>query len=74
MIFFPLATFYFLLYIVFDGNKDYLGWCGIGAVIAANCVIGSYVKMAWEEDESDGTEQTVSGIATRGGKGVAKVD
>lgn len=56
MFFIPISTFYFLLYIVFDGNKQYLGWCGIGAVIAANFVIGSYVKMAWDEDGPGGTE------------------
>lgn len=33
-----------------------LGWSGIAAVIAVNCVIASYVLMAWNEkdDESSG--------------------
>lgn len=47
----PLVTFYFLYYAVFNQNKDYLGWCGIAAVIAANIVIGAYVHMAWHEDD-----------------------
>ena len=49
----PLATFYFLYYVVFDQNKDMLGWCGIAAVVAANIVIVAYVLMAWEEDRQD---------------------
>ena len=48
---FPLATFYFLFYVVFKKNKDMLGWCGIAAVIAANIVIYAYVRMAWYEDK-----------------------
>lgn len=55
MVLAPLATFYFLFYVVFKQNKDYLGWCGIAAVIAANIVIGAYVYMAWHED--DGVEK-----------------
>jgi hypothetical protein len=53
----PIATFYFLLYVVFDGNKQYLAVCGIGAVIAANFMIGSYVKMAWDEDGPGSSEK-----------------
>jgi hypothetical protein len=55
----PIGAFYFLLYVVFDGNKDYLAVCGIGAVIAANFVIGSYVKMAWEEDGPGSSERAI---------------
>ncbi len=32
-----------------------LGWSGLLAVIATNCVIASYVVMAWNED--DGKEK-----------------
>jgi hypothetical protein len=53
MILFPLATFYFMFYIMFDGNKDMIGWCGMGAVVVANIVIADYVRMAWYEDEVD---------------------
>lgn len=53
MVLAPLGTFYFLYYIVFKQNKDYLGWCGIAAVIAANIVIGLYVHMAWHEDDGE---------------------
>ena len=49
MVLIPLATFYFLYYVVFDQDKKQLGWCGIMAVIAANGVIASYVVMAWNE-------------------------
>lgn len=51
MILFPLSTFYFLFYVVFEKNRDMLGWCGIAAVIAANIVIAMYVHMAWYEDK-----------------------
>ena len=53
MILFPLGTFYFLYYIVFEKNKDMLGWCGIAAVVAANIVIFAYVWMAWNEDNDE---------------------
>ncbi len=59
MFFLPIATFYFLLYVVFDGNKEYLGVCGIGAIIIANCVIGSYVQMAWNEDGPGSSQNAV---------------
>ncbi len=50
MLLVPLATFYFLFFVIFKQDKDMLGWCGIAAVIAANGVIVSYVMMAWNED------------------------
>jgi hypothetical protein len=28
-----------------------LGWSGVAAVVATNCVIASYVIMAWNEDK-----------------------
>mmetsp|Transcript_23577 Transcript_23577/g.40057 ORF Transcript_23577/g.40057 Transcript_23577/m.40057 type:complete len:90 (+) Transcript_23577:159-428(+) len=54
MVLFPLATFYFMFYIMFDGDRDMVGWCGIAAVVVANIVIADYVRMAWtEEDDGD---------------------
>jgi cytochrome c oxidase subunit IV len=53
MVLAPLGTFYFLYYVIFKQNKEYLGWCGIAAVIAANIVIGLYVHMAWHEDDGE---------------------
>lgn len=51
MIIFPIATFYFLWVIVFDSDVLKLEWAGLGAVIAANIVIGLYVHMAWTEEK-----------------------
>jgi len=45
----PLGTFYFMFYMVYNEDKDLLGWCGIAAVIATNVVLVSYVLMAWNE-------------------------
>ena len=56
MILFPLATFYFLYYTVFDGDKNMLGWCGIAAVVVANIVIADYVRMAWNEEQEDNSD------------------
>ena len=50
MVLFPLGTFNYLFYIVFDQNKDMIGLCGIAAVIVANLVMAVYVRMAWMED------------------------
>lgn len=71
MVLFPLGTFYFLYYVVFNQNKDMLGWCGIAAVVAANVVIAAYVMMAWEEDKEDIKLRRENDIAS--GK-VAKTD
>ena len=51
MIIFPLSTFYFMYYVMFDGDKAMLGWCGIAAVVVANIVMADYVRMAWNEDD-----------------------
>ena len=32
----PIFTFYFLFYVIFKGDPEKLGICGIGAVIAVN--------------------------------------
>ena len=53
MFLFPVATFYFFFWFVFGGDKNALGWSGIAAVVAANIVIGAYVKMAWDEDKDE---------------------
>jgi hypothetical protein len=58
MVLYPLATFYFLFYVYFEQDKAMLGWCGIAAVIVANLVIASYVRMAWNEDRDDPTNKT----------------
>ena len=61
MLLLPLATFYFLFYLVFEKNNDMLGWCGIAAVIAANLVIAAYVMMAWAEDKQDFAQKRADG-------------
>lgn len=53
MVLVPLAVFYILFIFVFNRDKSSLGTCGIAAVIATNVVIGSYVVMAWHEDNAD---------------------
>jgi hypothetical protein len=54
MLLFPVATFYFMYYIVFDKRQDMLGWSGIAAVLACNLVMAAYVVMAWNEvDEGE---------------------
>jgi hypothetical protein len=59
MILFPLVTFYFTYYIMFDGDKSMIGWSGIAAVVVANMVIADYIRMAWYEDEDEeGVDQT----------------
>jgi hypothetical protein len=62
MLLLPLATFYFLFYLVFEKNNDMLGWCGIAAVIAANLVIASYVLMAWSEDKAEFAQKRAEGF------------
>ncbi len=57
MVLIPLATFYFLFYLVFKQDKDKLGWCGIAAVLAVNIVIFTYVRMAWNEDKGIAKEK-----------------
>lgn len=52
MLLIPLATFYISFHIFFKQNPKMLGWSGVLAVIATNCVILSYVVMAWNEDDS----------------------
>ncbi len=53
MLLIPLATFYFSYIILFKQNPDMLGWSGLLAVIATNCVIAAYVIMAWNEEDGD---------------------
>jgi hypothetical protein len=56
MLFIPLATFYFMFFVVFNGDKDMLAWCGGAAVISANLVVVSYVFMAWNEDKDENSK------------------
>lgn len=65
MLLLPLATFYFLFYLVFEKNNDMLGWCGIAAVVTANLVIASYVMMAWGEDRAEFAQRKIDGIRLR---------
>jgi hypothetical protein len=54
MVLLPLGTYYFLLHIVFQGNKHMVGWCGVAAVFVVNIIIVAYVITAWSEpDEAD---------------------
>jgi VMA21-like domain len=64
MILFPLGTFFFLFHIVFEKNKDMLGWCGIAAVVAANIVVIQYVVMAWNEDKEEFAQKRREDIAS----------
>jgi len=54
----PLGTFYFMFYVIFNKDKDLLGWCGIAAVIATNVVLMSYVVMAWNEKREPAIDRT----------------
>lgn len=51
MVLIPLGTFYFSYYVFFKMDPAMLGWSGILAVIATNCVIFAYIKMAFDEDD-----------------------
>lgn len=53
MFLFPIGTFYFSFYVIFEGNQDMLGWSGLLAVMAANIVVVAYVIMAWNEDANE---------------------
>ena len=53
MIALPIGTYFFLLHIVFGGNKNMVGWSGAGAIFMCNVVIASYVVMAWNEDDEE---------------------
>jgi hypothetical protein len=54
----PLGTFYFMFHVIFNKDKDLLGWCGIAAVIATNVVLMSYVVMAWNEKRESAIDRT----------------
>ena len=49
---FPVGVFYLFYYKVCGGDKKYLGWAGIAAVVAANVVVAFYVRMAYTEDSN----------------------
>ena len=50
----PIATYFFLLHIVWKGDPNMTGWSGVGAVCMCNFVIAAYAIMAWgEQDDSD---------------------
>ncbi len=51
MVLLPLGTYYFLLHIVFQGNKHMVGWCGVAAVFVVNIIIVAYVITAWSEPD-----------------------
>ncbi len=53
MLLIPLATFYFSWIFLFNSSREMLGWSGLLAVIATNCVIVSYVVMAWNEEDPE---------------------
>ena len=55
----PIGVFYSSFYLIFNGNNDKLGYCGILAIIAVNCVIAAYVRMAWFEDRPDSTSKQI---------------
>ena len=52
MIVIPLLVFGALYYLVFNKDQTKVGYCGIGAVLSVNAVIGSYIFMAWQEKRS----------------------
>lgn len=53
MVTLPLGTYFFLLYVVFKGDMNMVGWSGIGAVFTCNIVIAAYVVSAWKEGGDD---------------------
>lgn len=53
MVIIPIAAFYASYYFLFNFREEGLAWSGVIAVLATNCVIGSYVVMAWNEDKED---------------------
>jgi hypothetical protein len=61
MISLPIGTYFFLLHIVFGGDKSMVGWCGAGAIFMCNAVIVSYVVMAWREDDDEEEYEDESG-------------
>ncbi len=63
---FPIGVFFISQHLVFGSDKDYLGHSGIAAVVAANLVIASYVRMAWYEDKP------ASGLGPDSGSGALK--
>ena len=74
---FPVGVFYLFYYIVFGGNKDYLGWAGIAAVVAANIVIALYVRMAYTEDNgnsNNNNDNNDNDISSFGGRSGIKTD
>lgn len=57
---FPVGVFYLFYYKLFGGDKNYLGWAGIAAVVAANLVIAFYVRMAYTEDDGSNNNSNIS--------------
>lgn len=53
MISLPIGTYFFLLHIVFGGDKNMVAWCGAGSICMVNVVIISYVVMAWSEPDDE---------------------
>ena len=53
MILFPIGSFYFMHYVVFNQDQSTLGYSGIVAVFAANVVSISYAYMAYNEEDPD---------------------
>ncbi len=64
----PIATFYFLLHVVYKGDVDQLAWCGLGAVVMVNFVIFLYVKMAFSEDDNPPPPEEVTALKKNGNK------
>lgn len=72
MLLIPLGTFYFMYYVIFEKRQEMLGWSGIAAVVATNCVIAAYVVMAWNEDDNE--EMSPSKVPGKAKTPAKKVD
>jgi len=62
MISLPIGTYFFLLHIVFGGDKNMVAWCGAGAICMVNLVIISYVVMAWSEPDDEDEDESESPV------------
>ena len=63
----PIAVYFLVLHLVFQGDRDKVGWSGIAAVITANVVVAAYVRSAWnEEDPEDGKRDKPDGKGIKG--------
>ncbi len=63
MITLPLGTYFFLLHIIFEGNKLMVGWSAVGAVVVSNIIIACYVIMACTEEDPTEDKEDFRGMS-----------